>query len=69
MAKLCLKNKFSFSSYMKEVYKIPIIVNSKKKLVEEVPDFKYFGSSLTPNGQEKDEIAIRMTFFLLEKTL
>lgn len=54
---------------MKEVYKIPIIVNSKKKLVEEVPDFKYFGSSLTPNGQEKDEIAIRMTFFLLEKTL
>ncbi|VDN54608.1 unnamed protein product [Dracunculus medinensis] len=61
-----------FSSYAQEGDEMPLFVNSLP--VEEVPDFKYLGSTLIPNGQAKDDITTRITaarnaFFLLTKPL
>lgn len=48
-------NKISiFSLYIPERNKISIFINSSP--LEELPGFKYLGSTLTPNGQAKDEI-------------
>ncbi|VDN55899.1 unnamed protein product [Dracunculus medinensis] len=49
-----------FSSYVQEADKMPLFVNSLP--VEEVSDFKYFGSTLIPNGQAKDDIITRITW-------
>ncbi|VDN54405.1 unnamed protein product [Dracunculus medinensis] len=61
-----------FSPYVQEADKMPLFVNSLP--VEEVPDFKYLGSTLIPNGQAKDDITTRITaarkaFFRLTKPL
>ncbi|VDN55700.1 unnamed protein product [Dracunculus medinensis] len=48
-----------FSSYVQEADKMPFFVNSLP--VEEVPDFKYLGSTLIPNGRAKDDIITRIT--------
>ncbi|VDN53920.1 unnamed protein product [Dracunculus medinensis] len=61
----------AFSSYVQKVDKMPLFVNSLP--VEEVPDFKYLGSTLTANGQVKDITtritAARNAFFQLTKSL
>ncbi|VDN57356.1 unnamed protein product [Dracunculus medinensis] len=51
---------------------MPLFINSLP--VEEVPDFKYLGSTLIPNGEAKDNItaqimAARNAFFRLTKPL
>ncbi|VDN54058.1 unnamed protein product [Dracunculus medinensis] len=61
----------AFSSYVQKVDKMPLFVNSLP--VEEVPGFKYLGSTLIANGQAKDITtritAARNAFFQLTKPL
>ncbi|VDN53863.1 unnamed protein product [Dracunculus medinensis] len=49
-------------------------IGSESTNVEEIPDFKYLGSTLVPNDQAKDDIIARITaaknaFFRLTKPL